>query len=159
MEIIKVKNSKIQELASLASEIWHEYWPCILSEEQIEYMVKKFQSQEALQDQILNQNYNYYFISSNNNIIGYFGIKEEKDFLFLSKLYIKKDFRHLGFGEKAFDKIKELGCKKIRLTVNKYNKNSINAYKKYGFKIIDSVVTDIGKNFVMDDFIMEYERS
>ena len=60
----------------------------------------------------------------------------------------------------AFNKIKqislELGKKKIQLTVNKNNINTIKAYEKWGFKTIDSVVTDIGYGFVMDDYIMEY---
>ena len=46
--------------------------------------------------------------------------------------------------------------KSIQLTVNKYNTNTISAYKKWGFEIIDSVVTDIGEGFVMDDYIMEW---
>ena len=46
---------------------------------------------------------------------------------------------------------------KIRLTVNKYNQYTIDAYNKWGFKTVDSVVTDIGNGFVMDDYIMEYE--
>ena len=41
--------------------------------------------------------------------------------------------------------------------MNKNNKNTIEAYKKWGFTIIDSVVTDIGNGFVMDDYIMEYK--
>ena len=40
------------------------------------------------------------------------------------------------------------------LTVNKYNEHAIDVYKHYGFKIVDSVVTDIGNGFVMDDYIM-----
>ena len=87
---------------------------------------------------------------------GYFWISDKKDYLFLSKLYIQKDFRHKGLGTKAFEEIKQLANgKKIQLTVNKHNINSINAYKKWGFKTIDSVVTDIGSGFVMDDYIME----
>ena len=42
MELIKVKNEDIKDLAKLTNEIWHEYWPCILSEKQINYMVEKF---------------------------------------------------------------------------------------------------------------------
>ena len=61
-----------------------------------------------------------------------------------------------------FEKIKEIANKKgyssIRLTVNKYNKNTISAYNKWGFRTIDSVVTDIGEGFVMDDFIMEWNQ-
>ena len=74
----------------------------------------------------------------------------------MSKLYIKKEYRHKGIGTKAFEKIKELANNKpIRLTVNKQNINSIKAYEKWGFKTIDAVVTDIGSGFVMDDYIME----
>ena len=80
--------------------------------------------------------------------------------MFLSKLYIKKDYRHKGIGKEAFLKIidiaKEKKYKKIRLTVNKNNKNTINAYLKYGLKIAYEDITDIGHGFVMDDYIMDY---
>lgn len=156
MELVKVKKDEINELAKLASEIWHEYWPCILTAQQIDYMVEKFQSEHAIREQMQNENYTYYFIRENKKNAGYVGVSDKKDYLFLSKLYIKKEFRHHGLGRFAFEKIKDLGFNKIRLTVNKYNKNTIDAYLKYGFKTIDSVVSDIGCGFVMDDYIMEY---
>ena len=152
----KVENNQIEELADLASSIWHEYWVCLLSSEQINYMVENFQSEKAIKNQNENENYSYYFILQNNEKAGYFGISDKGDYLFLSKLYIKKEFRHKGIGTKAFERIKELADgKPIRLTVNKHNTNSITAYKKWGFKTIDAVVTDIGSGFVMDDYIME----
>lgn len=149
------KVNDIKELASLASSIWNEYWTCILTPEQIDYMVENFQSEKAIKNQIENENYTYYFIIKDGAKAGYFGISDKKEYLFLSKLYIKKEYRHQGLGKKAFEKIKELANDKpIRLTVNKYNTNTINAYKKWGFEIIDAVVTDIGSGFVMDDYIM-----
>lgn len=152
----KVEKQNIKELASLASAIWHEYWTCLLSFEQIDYMVENFQSEKAIKNQIENENYTYYFIIKDDKKAGYFGISDKVDYLFLSKLYIKKEFRHQGLGSKAFEKIKELANEKsIRLTVNKQNINSIKAYEKWGFKTIDAVVTDIGSGFVMDDYIME----
>lgn len=39
---------QVRSLAELASEIWHEYFVSIISKEQIDYMVEKFQSYEAL---------------------------------------------------------------------------------------------------------------
>ena len=154
----KVEN--IKELAALAYEIWHEYWVGLLAPEQIDYMVEKFQSEKAITNQINNEDYEYYFIICEDKNVGYFGISYKKDYLFLSKLYIKKDFRHLGLGTKAFENIKEIAVdasyKKIILTVNKYNTNTIKAYEKWGLKTINSVVSDIGSGFVMDDFIMEY---
>lgn len=154
-EFLKADN--IKELAELASKIWHEYWPVILSDEQIDYMVEKFQSERAISEQIQNENYTYYFIKENGNNVGYFGISNKESQVFLSKLYICGSNRGKGLGKKAFEKIKELSNgKKIVLTVNKNNLNTIEAYKKWGFTTTDSVVTDIGNGFVMDDYIMEF---
>ena len=161
IEFKQVRENEIYELAELASLIWHEFFPVLLSEEQIDYMVDKFQSERAMKRQIEEENYTYYFIISNGETVGYFGISNFPDYLFLSKLYLKKEYRHKGLGRAAFDIIKEIAGKrnysKIRLTVNKYNTNTINAYDKYGFKIVDAAETDIGSGFIMDDYIMEYE--
>lgn len=158
MEFKEVKKSEILELADLASEIWHEYWPYILTDEQIDYMVEKFQSESAIEFQIKNENYSYYFIIKDGIKCGYFGISRKEDYLFLSKLYIKKEYRHQGIGRAAFNKIAELardfGYRRIQLTVNKNNKHTIDAYLKYRFAIIDKAVTDIGNGFVMNDYIM-----
>lgn len=152
------KAENIKELAELASKIWHEYWSILLSDKQIDYMVENFQSENAIKNQIANEHYTYYYIIKNNEKAGYFGLSDKEGYLFLSKIYISKEFRHKGLGTKAFEKIKEIANgRKIRLTVNKQNINSINAYKKWGFQTIDSVVTDIGNGFVMDDYIMEYQ--
>ena len=152
------KAENIKELAELASKIWHEYWPILLSDKQIDYMVENFQSENAIKNQIANEHYTYYYIIKNNEKAGYFGLSDKEGYLFLSKIYISKEFRHKGLGTKAFEKIKKIaGGRKNRLTVNKQNINSINAYKKWGFQTIDSVVTDIGNGFVMDDYIMEYQ--
>lgn len=157
-QIVTIDN--IEPLAKLANEIWHQYWTIILTPEQIDYMVEKFQSYDAILNQYKNENYTYYFIYKNEQKAGYFGVSEKSDHMFLSKLYIKKEFRHQGIGAAAFEKIKEIAkdknYKTIQLTVNKYNKNTIKAYDKWGFKTIDSVVTDIGNGFVMDDYIMKY---
>ena len=48
------------------------------------------------------------------------------------------------------------GLQKIYLTVNKGNTPSYEIYLHLGFKVIDSVVNDIGQGYVMDDYIMEY---
>lgn len=156
----QVNLNHIDELAALADCIWHEYWKNKLSDDQIEYMLKNFQSKPAIIKQIFNENYQYYFINHNSKNIGYFGIANKDEYLFLSKLYISKDYRAKGFGRKTFEKIKQIArfYKKhsIRLTVNKYNINTIKAYEKWNFHQVDAVVTDIGNGFVMDDYIMEY---
>ena len=158
-KIILDKVDNIQVLADLANSIWHEYWKGKLSDLQIDYMIEKFQSKNAILKQLESENYTYYFIKHNNLIIGYIGVASKEDYLFLSKFYIMKKYRSMGYGTIAFNLLVNLisnSSASIRLTVNKYNTPSINAYKKWGFQIVDSVVTDIGQGFVMDDYIMSY---
>ena len=155
------KAVNIDKLVTLSSLIWHEYWKDYLSDAQIDYMVEKYQSQEAIEKQIQNENYTYYYIYFNRQMVGYFGFANKEDYLFLSKFYLTKEVRHHGIGTKTFTFIKECAriqkYNKILLTVNKSNQKSINAYKKWGFEIIKSVKTDIGNGFVMDDYVMEYK--
>jgi RimJ/RimL family protein N-acetyltransferase len=47
--------------------------------------------------------------------------------------------------------------RRLILSVNKRNTKAITAYKRNGFAIVESVVTDIGGGFVMDDYVMAKE--
>lgn len=174
LEFLPAENDKeIKILSKLAENIWNEYWPCILKQAQIDYMVEKFQSYQAIKNQIENENYIYKVICLDGENAGYFGIskKDKKiwvenspkisfEYLFLSKLYLKKEFRAKGLGYKAFLEIKKIaentGLKYIYLTVNKYNENTIKAYEKWGFETVETAVSDIGSGFIMDDYIMRY---
>lgn len=155
----EVKNKKQAELvAELASEIWNEYYINIISKKQIEYMLATFQSTEGIQSQIEDGS-EYYIIYDGESPAGYLSFKQQDDYLFLSKLYIKFESRSKGIGKKALAllkaKCKDKNIKSIRLTVNKHNYPAIDIYKRRGFKTIDSVETDIGNGFVMDDYILE----
>ena len=155
----KVEQEDIKQLAAIASEVWHEYFPCILSEGQIDYMVEKFQSEHALRDQVENQGYEYYFLVDSGTVIGYTGIKPELGKLFLSKLYILKQYRKQGFASEAFAFLRqycaERGLKSIWLTVNRHNADTIAVYKKKGFSVVREQEADIGGGYVMDDYVME----
>ena len=154
-------DEQIKGLCVLAKEIWNEYSICFISQEQIDYMLEKFQSEAVVKDQIKFQKYQYYFLEEDGENIGYFAVQRQKDNLFLSKIYIKKGFRGKGYGRKAFVNAiipiaQELELPAITLTVNKYNFASIMAYEKLGFDRIDSKEFDIGNGYVMDDYIYQY---
>lgn len=145
-------------LAELANEIWHEFFPDLLSSEQIDYMVEKFQSFEAMKKQISDEGYRYFLVMYNNEPKGYFGVCKKADgSFFLSKLYLKKEMRGKGIASLMFKQVKRLakeaGCELIWLTVNKGNAHAINVYKKFGMRIIREEQTDIGNGFIMDDYV------
>ena len=157
IEIVSAEN-QIAIIAGLAKNIWNEHFIPIIGKAQVDYMLDKFQSKKVIAEQIEN-GFLYYLIKHNNDYIGYIGVLAKQNQLFLSKLYITSAERGKGHGRKAVDFLEKLaiekGLGKITLTVNKNNSATIKIYKKLGFENRGSIVQDIGKNFVMDDYIME----
>ena len=159
MTIQPVQNeSEIEVVVNLAYEIWNEHFTPIIGKAQVDYMLEKFQSRKAIAEQI-EKGFLYYLIKINNVSIGYMGIHPEKDVLFVSKIYIRSAERGKGYGRKAIQFLekmgREKGLKRITLTVNKNNTDTIKAYEKFGFRNTGSVVQDIGNGFIMDDYGME----
>jgi len=156
---IVTTEEEIMQTAKTAEEVWREYYTPLLGEAQVSYMVENFQSAETIRQQIT-EGYTYFLLKEGDEVVGYAGICPKDEYLFLSKLYVRKEARGKGFASKAFalvkDAAEEMGLSRIRLTVNKGNTNSIEIYQNWGFVTIDSVVTDIGCGFVMDDYVMEF---
>ena len=60
LRILPVTNEElILNVATMAEEIWHEYFPALISEEQIDYMLEKFLSFDSIFEQIQN-GYEYF---------------------------------------------------------------------------------------------------
>ncbi len=163
VEIKKIKSyPELRKIAVLADEIWHECYGELLGQGQVDYMVEKFQSLDAMTEQIEFQKYTYLSVCENGELCGYLGIKpEDDDRLFLSKFYLHKDYRGRGIATAMmnyiFDEARKIGKKRVYLTVNKHNYHAIDVYKKIGYTVADTAVTDIGGGYVMDDYIMERE--
>lgn len=159
--VLAKTDDDIREIAVLAEEIWNQHFVDIIGKAQVDYMVEKFQSYPALKKQIEQEGYEYYRIFCGGLQAGYIGVHPEKDALFLSKLYIRKDFRgkHLATGALRFltELCRKRGLKKIWLTCNKHNDHTLAVYDHLGFQITDEQVADIGNGYVMDDYILTYE--
>ena len=162
VEIRKVKYlPELRRVAELADAIWHECFVDIISEGQIDYMIEKFQSLDAMCRQIEEQSYTYLSVYDGDDLCGYIAVKPESDDrFFLSKLYLRSDKRGQGIAslmiERVFKEARSAGKRYVYLTVNKHNDRAIAVYKKTGFEITDQVVTDIGNGYVMDDYIFTY---
>ncbi|MCL2281378.1 MAG: GNAT family N-acetyltransferase [Dehalococcoidia bacterium] len=168
--IIKLTKSATYDLkiyasaiAALADEIWHEYYVPIIGAAQVDYMLAKFQSADRICTDINNDGYIYLIAlgEDESDMLGYCSIVPKENYMLLSKFYVNHDSRGKGIGRSLLnDVIKLCRCEhsfdKVRLTVNKQNAHAIAVYKKIGFTIVDSIKTDIGSGFFMDDFVMEH---
>lgn len=156
-------DDQLRQLAQLACGIWHECFPGIISIEQIDYMVERFQSYEAMCRQISEESYRYFLICDGDGICGYTGFRPEPEEsrMFLSKLYLRSDCRGRGLASAAIDwlceRCREDGLGRIRLTVNINNHQAINVYRHKGFAVVFDQKADIGNGFYMDDHVMELE--
>ena len=76
----------------------------------------------------------------------------------ISKLYLKSDYRGKGYGKEMlqfiFDIAKKNNAEKISLKTMRKNP-TVNFYKKFNFEIIEQVQTDLGKGYILDDYILE----
>ncbi|GAA4952879.1 hypothetical protein GCM10023314_28020 [Algibacter agarivorans] len=145
------------QIETLADTIWREHYIPIVGKPQIDYMLDKFQSAEAIEQQIID-GFEYFVLNYDKTPVGYISIRKENKALFLSKIYVLSSCRGKKIGKTAMlfieEKAKDYQLKKIRLTVNINNTNSIKAYEKLGFKNVGPLITDIGNGFVMDDYEM-----
>ena len=151
-------DNDIKRIADLATIIWHEHFATILSPEQIDYMVEKFQSYNAIKKAVTDDGYTYYMAEEDNDLCGYLGIHDEGDgVIFISKVYVRSDKRRMGIATQLLERLKTdyPDAGKWYLTDNKYNYGSIAVYEKRGFKKVKDLVTDIGNGFIMDDYVME----
>lgn len=161
LRIIPVTNMElVYSLIPMAENIWRDHYIPIIGEKQVEYMLEKYFSAESLVEQI-HSGTEFFLISYDYTFAGFAAIKESDGKLFLSKLYIDKEFRGKGIASHMFQKFIEI-CKMrelshIWLTCNRNNTSSYEVYKHWGFVTIREEAADIGEGFVMDDYIMEYE--
>ena len=161
IRFIKVHSEQqITDVAYLAREIWQEHYLPIVGQEQIDYMLEKFQCERAITKQ-LTDGYEYYSITYDGRSTGYMAVVSNTSdtSLMISKIYVRKSDRGCGLGKQMLEFVEELckqqNIKKIWLTVNKNNKHSIEWYSRMGFTNIGPIVQNIGSGFVMDDFRME----
>ncbi len=160
IEIVRVATvEQIALTAKLAAEIWREHYTAIIGTEQVNYMLARFQSVEAITGKIDSGELIYFLIHYHKQAAGYFAVQIRKDEVFLSKLYILAAQRHRGLARTALNFIKNITAEnclnRISLTINKNNHDSLAVYERMGFKLAGEAINDIGNGFFMDDFILE----
>jgi predicted acetyltransferase len=147
----------VEVIHSLAERIWRQHYISIIGEAQVNYMLGKMYSLDALRSQIQNGTHEFYLITENQNPIGFIAWenKNEQD-AFIHKFYILNEKQRSGLGSVAFKRFLELypGTETIRLQVNRINFTAINFYFKMGFTIESVADFDIGDGYFMNDFIM-----
>ena len=161
IKLVKTKEDELLQIAEMAELIWKKYYIEIISIHQIDYMLYKFYSEEALKSQIkIGQD--FYFIKHQSEILGFISYSQKADSVyFIHKFYILPNQHRQNLGSLAMQEIeKEIIDSnknrnyKLKLTVNRKNFKAINFYFKNGFMIESVEDFDIGESYLMNDFVM-----
>lgn len=163
VQIVPACEEHLPALAELAGVIWRQHYPGIISPAQIEYMLAKMYSLETLRTQIQLESIRFERLLVNDRFIGFaaYGPTPEPGVMKLHKCYLLPEMHGRGLGsillQHVLREVRQLGAQRLILAVNKHNTKAVAAYRRNGFAVIESVITDFGSGFVMDDFIMATE--
>jgi len=158
IQLIPSTTSDIPMIAALAAEIWKAYYPVIISEQQITYMLNMMYSNESLTEQMTTRAHRFCLIRVEGKTEGFLSTSEVSPGAWhLNKFYIRASYTGKGVGHLAFkDVVALLKPHQMTLTVNRQNFKAINFYFKCGFKIEQVADFDIGGGYVMNDFVMKW---
>jgi len=162
---IKIRQLRAVEaniVHDLAWNIWPHTFKDILEEGQIKYMLEWMYDINTLQEQMLTGTI-YFTVEEFGSPRGFIGVEPNFPIsgrLRIHKFYVLPDHQGKGLGRVLFNQVVDtafdLDCRKLHLNVNRYNK-SVEFYKYLGFKITGEENIDIGKDYLMEDYIMELE--
>lgn len=139
----------LKQVRNLIIGFWDELYLDYFSRQDLDEKIYKSYSDEALLEEISNQNTYDILIEEEGVIIGICKtwIEPVKKILSVEELYLENKFRGKGLGLKLFQNcIKKLSPDKIHLEVHFKNLNAQNFYLKLGFKIVEERVKTWGKS-------------
>lgn len=160
LKLIAATYKDTDTISELAKLVWNQHYPEIISQQQIDYMLDLMYSRQSLTEQMQTKGHLFFLIQSGTNNLGFISMSPTaNNQWFLNKFYINQNNAAKGIGGKAFHLILEkFSPHKISLTVNRKNYKSINFYFKLGFKIEQVADFDIGNGYVMNDFVMVWNK-
>ena len=164
-QIIQATEADLPAISELAGVVWRACYPGIITHAQIDYMLARMYSLDVLRDEIRSQGIRYDRLLMDDKLAGFAscGPTAEPGVMKLHKLYLLPELHGHGLGSRLLQhverEVRAGAGRRLILSVNKRNTKAIAAYRRNGFVIADSVITDIGNGFVMDDYIMAKDLS
>ena len=158
--IVAATPADIPDVRRLAGEIWRRHYPGILSGAQIEYMLDRDYSGDALMAFLDPGPSGVALAQRDAERVGFVAWRRhDARAMKLEKLYVLPEHHGAGIGRALIDHVvaqaRSAGCTSVRLNVNRGNTTAVRAYERCGFSIRGRGDFPIGGGFVMEDFIME----
>lgn len=151
----KATSEDVGVLQKLASELVPSSFKGVLTTAQIDFMLDKLYSQQALSDAI-GAGTDYFIATYNGEDLGVVSVIQQGPNLFLmQKIYVNEHFIGKGIGTALFTKVKEYVRSKIlpctiELIINAHNPG-LDFYKNQGMQKVRDTGLDMGDFFINEE--------
>ena len=162
VEIRPASALDLETVRHLAERIWPECYGAMLPPGQVRYMLDWMYAPHRLRAE-WDRGVRYRLALLEDRPVGYLAWEWEAgtDAAFLNKLYLVPELHGRGHGQEMITSVRHEvsveGVPRLDLRVNRQNQKAIRAYERAGFAVVQTLVTDIGSGFVMDDFLMRLD--
>lgn len=169
-----MRSEDVEELSVLARRIWLAYYPSLISQAQIEFMLERNYNVQTLRDNLADGQ-SVMVVRQEGYIKGFLGVGElakvvhpllrgeriGKESYFLHRCYLVQELHGRGAGKALFDEAlnKMPQVTHMRLQVHRGNIQAQKFYKRQGFQVVAEHDFDLGQGFQMTDYVMEWKKN
>lgn len=162
--MIKIRQATPQDISlihQLAKEVFFPTYEPLQPKEKVAHLFKLMYNEAALTEQMEKKKHVFILVEDASGYLGYasyeFNYKGSGK-IKIHKIYVMPNAQGKGVGKEMISWIanvaKQNKIETLMLDVYRHNP-AIQFYEKIGFRIVSEQVTDVGNDFVMDDFVME----
>jgi ribosomal protein S18 acetylase RimI-like enzyme len=159
LHLNRLERPDVDGVSALARVVWQATYPALISQAQIDAMLADRYAPSSILKQLEDPRQAWWGASLKQVRVGFAHAKLDGADCKLDKLYVHPDNQRHRIGSLLLDAVRNWArqhqAHRLWLQVNRGNTQAIAAYLKYGFRIAESRVFDIGGGFVMDDHVME----
>jgi len=158
--IVAGTRDDIAAVRRLADVVWRAYYPGIVPLPQIDSMLARGYSDDALATFVRDEGAGLAIARVGGDLAGFAAWRRagEPATTKLDKLYVSMSLHGRGIGRTLIAHVEDAarrdGARTLILNVAKRNVKAIAAYQSCGFSTREATKIDIGDGFFMDDYVM-----
>jgi GNAT superfamily N-acetyltransferase len=148
----------IREIAQIT---WPVAYGSFISKAQLDYMLEKFYSDAALNDNFSTKNHRFLLVKENSICLGFASYEHHylgENKTRLHKIYMLPESQGKGAGKLLLAEVEKLALENddsiISLNVNRFN-SAYNFYEKLGFKNVGEEDIELDFGYLMEDYKLE----
>ena len=158
--IFEAEPRHLSAVRDIAYQTWPSTYKDIVSQEQIEYMLERMYDLPELQQQMTQKGHVFLIAKVEENALGFASYElnyKNEPKTKIHKIYLLPKSQGLGIGKALIDRVVAAAQlaqnQQLTLNVNRKNK-AVQFYERVGFVATATEDIDIGRGYLMQDFIM-----